>query len=66
MKLAKCVWAVAKKEDMCHDDLVSCCSLLIANVAEKTGEDVEYLISEVRRRLKPNDGAQARARKESE
>jgi hypothetical protein len=58
-KLAEATWTAARKQDAHHEDLVSCCAMILVEVAGQTGEDVQYLLSEVRRRLRPNDKDQA-------
>lgn len=55
--LAKAAWDAAKSAGLYQDDLVSCCAILLVNVANKTGEPMDYLLSEVTRRsrkLMPN------------
>jgi hypothetical protein len=51
--LARAVWAAAKARDLLYEDVIGCCALLVDSVATNSGEPVEYLLTEIKRRLKP-------------
>ena len=52
--LAKATWSAAKEHGLLFEDVIGCCSILIKSVSENSGESLEYLMSEVQRRLPPN------------
>ena len=52
--LAKAVWSAAKSHDLLFEDIIGCCSILVSSVAKNSGEPVEYLLAELKRRMPPN------------
>lgn len=61
--LAVSVFRTARDAGMFHEDLVSCCSVILSIIADSTGETLDYLLAEVERRARtatpPNDKAEA-------
>ena len=71
--LALATWRAARDQGMYHEDVIGCCAVLLDIVEQATGEDRDYLLSEIKRRAPsgvkwrevntPNAGDKAAAEK---